>query len=95
MAGTALLLASVLVATLYVLGIIFYRLLLDPIAKFPGPKIAGATFWYEFYYDVVCRGSYFREIKKMHEQYGEFVGLVVYFLNHRNCTFPLFSYSNV
>ncbi len=47
------------------------RLFLSPIARFPGPKIAGATFWYEFYFDVVKRGRYFREIEKMHLKYGK------------------------
>ena len=46
-----------------------YRLCFSPIAQFPGPKLAALTFWYEFYYDVVKRGSYVWEIKKMHETY--------------------------
>ncbi|KAL2849261.1 cytochrome P450 [Aspergillus pseudoustus] len=49
------------------------RLLFSPIAHFPGPKLAAVTFWYEFYYDVVQRGQYFREIEKMHQRYGPVV----------------------
>lgn len=47
-----------------------YRLYLCPIAKFPGPKLAALTFWYEFYYDVVKRGKYTFKIKELHEEYG-------------------------
>ena len=56
--------------SLYALYGLVYRLYLSPLAKFPGPKLAGATYWYEFYFDVVKRGQYVWEIKKMHEKYG-------------------------
>lgn len=54
-----------------VLGI--YRLYFSPLSKFPGPKLAIATGWYEFYHDVVQQGRYLWEIEKMHEQYGPIV----------------------
>lgn len=47
-----------------------YRLCLAPVAKFPGPKLAALTFWYEFYFDVIRCGSYVYEIERMHKQYG-------------------------
>lgn len=55
---------------IYCLHLVIYRLLLSPVAGFPGPKLAGLTFWYEFYFDVIKRGSYFRQIEKLHCQYG-------------------------
>lgn len=52
------------------LALILHRLLLSPIAGFPGPKLAAASGWYEFYYDVLKPGIYIYEIEKMHEKYG-------------------------
>ena len=57
-------------AVLYPVGLSIYRLTFDPLAKFPGPKIAATTSWYEFYYDWWCEGRYVFEIEKMHKQYG-------------------------
>lgn len=50
--------------------IVIYRLYAHPLAGFPGPKVAAATFLYEFYYDVVKGGMYIWEIERMHEKYG-------------------------
>jgi hypothetical protein len=49
-----------------------YHLYFHPLAKFPGPKLAAATFLYEFYYDVVKSGMYIWEIERMHERYGKY-----------------------
>ena len=68
---TSRLVASVAaLAVLYPVGLSVYRLTFDPLAEFPGPKIAAATFWYEFYYDWWCEGQYIFEIEKMHKRYG-------------------------
>ncbi|KAL5414760.1 hypothetical protein PMIN04_008884 [Paraphaeosphaeria minitans] len=50
-----------------------YRLLYSPIARFPGPRLAALTFWYEFYYDVVCTGRYSWRIQELHRKYGPIV----------------------
>ena len=57
-------------AFLYPVGLLIYRLTFDPLAKFPGPKIAAMTSWYEFYYDWWCDGRYIFEIERMHQEYG-------------------------
>ena len=36
----------------YVVYGIIFRLHLSPIAKFPGPKWAAVTLWYEFYFEI-------------------------------------------
>ena len=60
-----------LIATIfYTLYGAIYRLYFSPVAKFPGPKVAALTFWYEFYYDVLHHGSYAWEIERMHKKYG-------------------------
>lgn len=64
--------ASLVVAYIfYGIGLCIYRLYLSPLSKFPGPKLAAATLWYEFYYDVIKRGRFAWEIKRMHQVYGE------------------------
>jgi hypothetical protein len=56
---------------LYFVGIVVYRLYLSPISKFPGPKLAAATYLYEGYYDVVKRGKYTFKLKDLHAKYGQ------------------------
>jgi hypothetical protein len=55
----------------YLLWSALYRLVLSPIADFPGPRLAALTFWYEFYYDVVLQGRYTWKIKELHEKHGK------------------------
>ncbi|KAL5363701.1 cytochrome P450 [Aspergillus floccosus] len=50
-----------------------YRLYFHPLSKFPGPKIAAVTLWYETYHDVWRRGKYVYKVKEMHEKYGPIV----------------------
>lgn len=42
-----------------------------PLSRFPGPKIAAASYLYEAYYDWILMGRYGHEIRRMHEVYGE------------------------
>lgn len=62
---------TALTFVLYCIVLVVYRLYFSPIAKFPGPKLAASTLWYEFYYDVMKKGRYSWEIGKMHEKYGK------------------------
>jgi hypothetical protein len=63
--------AVLLVAT------VAYRLLLSPLARFPGPRLAALTGWYETYYDCVKRGRYWVEIERMHREYGTVPSLLI------------------
>ncbi|KAJ4355876.1 uncharacterized protein N0V89_003898 [Didymosphaeria variabile] len=38
-----------------------------------GPRLAALTFWYEFYYDVVCKGRFSWKIQELHQRYGPVV----------------------
>ena len=49
----------------------FYRIYLHPLAKFPRPKLAALSHWYEAYYDVLKKGQYTFEIERMHQKYGK------------------------
>lgn len=69
-ASTLLLQYAVIAVVLYTTYGVIYRLYLSPVAHFPGRKLAALTFWYEFYFDVVKRGSYVWELQTMHETYG-------------------------
>ena len=56
--------------TAWVVGLVLYRFFLHPLAKFPGPKLAIATYWYEFYYDVIKGAKYTWKLSELHEKYG-------------------------
>lgn len=51
--------------------LVVWRLFFSPLAKFPGPKLAAATGWYEFYFDYFHNGKYIFEIERMHNVYGK------------------------
>ena len=61
----------VVVFSLYLTGLVVYRLFLSPIANIPGSKLSAATGWYETYYDVYKGGKFIFEIEKWHQQYGK------------------------
>ncbi|KAH8697083.1 putative cytochrome P450 [Talaromyces proteolyticus] len=50
-----------------------YRLFFSPLAAIPGPKLAAATAWYEFYWDCPKQGHYMFKIEQMHQKYGPIV----------------------
>lgn len=55
----------------YRLLLILYNISpLHPLSPIPGPKLAAATYFPEFYYDVICLGKYTTKIREMHEKYG-------------------------
>ncbi|PHH75925.1 hypothetical protein CDD82_4216 [Ophiocordyceps australis] len=56
---------------LYVLGLVFYRLVLHPLAKYPGPLLAKITDGYQLYH--AYKGDRHLEFWRMHQRYGPVV----------------------
>ena len=67
-----LLIASGPVLFVYIAGLYLYRLFLHPLSKFPGPKLAAISNWYEFYWDVVRQGDFTRHIQELHRKHGKY-----------------------
>jgi hypothetical protein len=63
-------LAALAAWILYLLFGAIYRLYFHPLAKFPGPKLAALSGWYEFYHDVVQHGLFIWKIQELHDKYG-------------------------
>ena len=59
-----------IVSFLYFSALVVYRLYFSPLSKFPGPRLAAATYLFEGYYDVVKRGKYTFKIGDLHAEYG-------------------------
>lgn len=56
--------------TVYLLGLVIYRLYFHPLAKFPGPKYAAISRWHEYYHDVHRKGQFTFAIQEYHRKHG-------------------------
>lgn len=77
----------VFVLLFYGTALTVYRLYFSPLAGFPGPKLAAATEWYEFYYQLVRDGQWGNKVKKLHEKYGPIVRISPWELSIRDSDF--------
>ncbi|KAL3437844.1 cytochrome P450 [Aspergillus tetrazonus] len=75
--ASALTIAGVLAFLIFrSLYVVVYRLYFSPLARFPGPKLAALSTWYEAYYDLFKKphgGQFAFHIKRLHEKYGPIV----------------------
>jgi hypothetical protein len=55
----------------YSLFEVIYNVCFHPLAKFPGPWWAGASYLPELYFDVIKGGQYFKKVEEMHKRYGK------------------------
>ena len=71
-AKSVALLLFIALGLLYTTIQVVYRLYLSPLSRFPGPRLAAATGWYEAYFELVHKGGgqFLFEIRRMHEVYG-------------------------
>ncbi|KAL2151657.1 hypothetical protein VTH82DRAFT_6755 [Thermothelomyces myriococcoides] len=64
----------VLLWVAYQIALMLYNISpFHPLSRFPGPKIAAASYLYEAYYDWILVGRYGKVIKRMHDKYGPIV----------------------
>jgi len=54
----------------WIVYIVIYRIFFHPLSAFPGPKLAVATYAYEWYYDLILRGQYTFKLRELHKEYG-------------------------
>jgi hypothetical protein len=63
-------LATVIAYTVY---IIVYNVYFHPLAKFPGPSLAGTTTYWKAYIECIANRSFCHELVDLHARYGEFI----------------------
>ncbi|KAF2029215.1 cytochrome P450 [Setomelanomma holmii] len=73
MALDTFLVSTGLAVVVYCLSRAVHNLCFHSLAGFPGPWWAAASYWVEFYYDVIKGGRYFSVIAQMHDKYGPLV----------------------
>ncbi|RYO91541.1 hypothetical protein DL764_008276 [Monosporascus ibericus] len=71
----------------YFATLVIYRLFLHPLARFPGPRLAAISRWYEAYYDVVKNGQYTFKIAELHKKYGPIIRISPYELHVNDSAF--------
>lgn len=71
--ASAVALGGIAAATVYIITKVIYRLYLHPLSRFPGPKLAAATYLYGAYYDVVEEAQFVFKLGALHNIYGPVV----------------------
>ncbi|KAJ6780316.1 hypothetical protein PWT90_09912 [Aphanocladium album] len=61
----------VAIICLYSFIVASYRICFHPLSRFPGPLLARTSYGYEFWFDVVRKGQFTREVARLHKIYGK------------------------
>lgn len=67
----ALLPAAIVLYACGAASVVLYRLFLHPLSRFPGPRKAAATGWYQAYYEAWMGGEQTKNNMKLHAEYGK------------------------
>jgi len=54
----------------YAIYTIIYNVYFHPLAKFPGPPMAGVTFYWKAYVECIANRSFCHELVELHQRYG-------------------------
>ncbi|KAH8772486.1 cytochrome P450, partial [Diaporthe sp. PMI_573] len=71
--ASAVALGGIAAAAIYLITKVIYRLYVHPLSRFPGPKLAAATYLYGAYYDVVQEAQFVFKLNALHDTYGPVV----------------------
>lgn len=93
MAEVSLVATALTIVVGYLSYIVVARLLLSPLARFPGPKLAALSNWYEFYFDVLQQGQFTAHIQKLHDKYGVSAFYLCFLLSDRYHIASVFQFS--
>ncbi|TVY25314.1 Cytochrome P450 monooxygenase [Lachnellula hyalina] len=69
---TNVFIVSIVMLLFYRFATLIYRFYFHPLSKFPGPKYLAASALSQFYYQNI-KGTFYKEIRDLHDQYGEIV----------------------
>ncbi|KAM0801931.1 cytochrome P450 [Usnea florida] len=71
----------------YSFFLVAQRLFFHPLRKFPGPRLAAITGWYETYHEAVLGGTFVKQYGRWHKQFGPIVRIAP---NHLHVSEPEF-----
>jgi len=61
--------SALLVNLIYLITLPKGRSYFHPLSKFPSPRLAAISRWYEFYYDVIKDGTIVQLFLELHKKY--------------------------